>query len=581
MFGRILMRALVPLAAMIAQPALAQAAPDIAGDWNGTLSTPQTNLTLVIHVARGADGALRGTVENYDQNPGNRVDITEIAVNGGHLSWRVAPISATFEGDWDVSAQAWKGTFNQGGALPLALAKGVPPPKPVVAGLDGTWVGTIDANGVKLRQVFNFRTTEAGTFGLYSSPDQLANGLVIGDLVRNGQTVSLSTAHGAAKFNGTLSGDGQQLVGAWNTPGQPERPVTLTRASEAQLAAVRNPNRPQTPKPPFPYKAEDVAFDNPAFPAVHLAGTLTVPEGRGPFPTAILITGSGAQDRDETMLNHKPFAVIADHLTRAGFAVLRFDDRGTAKSTGGDYGAATSADLATDANAAFAYLLTRPEIRHDRIGFIGHSEGGMIGPIAMAGNDKVAFLVMLAGPGTALDQLMLSQRRLIVSQMGVKDEDIDRAEPVLASVFKAIREAPTPQAGRAAAMALMTPEAKTAVGLPADADGAILVNQVSGPWFSYFLRYDPAPNLAHIKVPILALNGSLDRQVPPTANLAAIRAATRGNPDVSTTELPGLNHLFQPATTGAVGEYRDIETTVAPIALDAMTEWLTKRFVRN
>jgi dienelactone hydrolase len=573
-----LLRALMPLAALTAHPALAQEAPDIAGDWNGTLSTPQTDLSLVIHVVRGPDGALKGTVENYDQNPGNRVDLTEIAVSGAHLSWRVAPIGATYEGDWDASSQTWKGTFNQGGALPMALVKGVPPPKPVVEGLDGTWVGTIDANGVKLRQVFNFRTTEAGTFGLYSSPDQLANGLVIGDLVRNGQTVSLSTAHGAAKFSGTLSADGQQLAGAWSTPGQPERPVTLTRASEAQLAAVRNPNRPQTPKPPFPYKAEDVAFDNPAFPTVRLAGTLTLPEGKGPFPAAILITGSGAQDRDETMLNHKPFAVIADHLTRHGFAVLRYDDRGTAKSTGGDYGAATSADLATDANAAFAYLQTRPEIRHDRVGFIGHSEGGMIGPIAMASNAKPAFLVMLAGPGTALDQLMLSQRRLIGSQMGLDNAALDKAEPVLASVFKAIQAAPTPQAGYDAAMALMTPEAKVAMGLPPDADGSIVVRQVTGPWFSYFLRYDPAPNLAHITVPILALNGGLDRQVPPAANLAAVRAATRGNPDVTTLELPGLNHLFQPATTGAVGEYRDIETTVAPAALDAMTEWLTKRF---
>jgi pimeloyl-ACP methyl ester carboxylesterase len=578
MFGRLLLRALAPLAALLAQPGLAQSAPDIAGDWNGTLSTPQTDLRLVIHVARAADGALKATVENYDQNPGNRVDITEIAVTGNHLSWKVAPIGATFQGDWDAASQTWKGTFNQGAALPMALVKGVPPPKPVVAGLDGAWVGTIEANGVRLRQVFTFRTTEAGTFGLYSSPDQLANGVVMSDLKREGQAITLSTAHGAARFAGTLSADGQQLTGAWSTPGQPDRALTLTRASEAQLAAVRNPNRPQTPKPPFPYKAEDVAFSNPALPEVHLAGTLTLPEGPGPFPAAVLITGSGAQDRDETMLDHKPFAVIADHLTRHGFAVLRFDDRATGKSTGGDYGAATSADLATDANAAFAYLMTRPEIRHDRVGFIGHSEGGMIGPIAMASNDKAAFLVMLAGPGTALDQLMLSQRRLIVSQMGAKEEDIDRAEPVLASVFKAIREAPTPQAGRDAAMALMTPEAKEAVGLPRDADGGIVVNQVSGPWFSYFLRYDPAPNLARIKVPILALNGSLDRQVPPAANLAAIRAATRGNPDVTTTQLPGLNHLFQPATTGAVGEYRDIETTVAPAALDAMTEWLTRRF---
>ncbi len=225
-------------------------------------------------------------------------------------------------------------------------------------------------------------------------------------------------------------------------------------------------------------------------------------------------------------------------------------------------------------------MRTRADIRRDAIGFIGHSEGGMIGPIAMASNPDVAFLVMLAGPGTALDKLMLSQRRLVGSQMGVSQADLDRAEPVIAAVFHAIQAAPTPEAGRDAAMALMTPDAKKAVGMTPEMDGAILVNQVSGPWFQYFLRYDPRPNLARIHVPVLALDGSLDRQVPPVENLAAIRAAMANNPDFTAIELPGLNHLFQPATTGAVGEYADIETTVAPVALETMGDWLAKRFVK-
>jgi hypothetical protein len=387
----------------------------------------------------------------------------------------------------------------------------------------------------------------------------------------------MTAFRGLTRFTGTLSDDGKTLTGTWVTPNQPDLATTFTHREF--LAAPPQLNRPQEPREPFPYRAEEVAFDNPAFADVRLAGTLTLPEGDGPFPAAILITGSGGQDRDESLMGHKPFAVIADHLTRHGIAVLRFDDRGVGKSTG-DYAAATSADLATDANAALAYLSGRPEIRGDAIGMIGHSEGGMIGPIAMAANDKVAYFVSLAGPGTDLIHLMLSQRRLITTQMGMSQEEIDRAEPVMRALFEAIAAAETPEAGYDAAMAVLTPEAKVAVGMTAEMVGALLVRQVSGPWFQYFMKYDPVPYWQGIKVPLLALNGSLDLQVPAAANLAVIREATRGNPDVMIVELPGLNHLFQTATTGGLGEYRDIEETFAPAALELMSDWIGERFLK-
>jgi pimeloyl-ACP methyl ester carboxylesterase len=576
-FKRLLLVLAVLLGVFAAGRATAQGAPDIAGAWSGAVALPTGDLTLVLYVQRGDDGALSAQIENFDQNPGNKAEITEITASGGTLDFKVAPISAHYQGTWDAAAQQWKGTLNQGQAMPLNFARGAPPPHPVVAGLDGVWEGSIERNGVKLRQVIRVRTIKQGTFALYDSPDQLAMGIPIPDLARDGQAVTLSVFRGLAKFAGTLSDDGKQLTGTWTAPNQPD--VTMTFAHREFLASAPVLNRPQTPREPFPYRAEDVAFDNPAFADVHLAGTLTLPEGEGPFPAAIMITGSGGQDRDEAMLDHKPFAVIADHLTRHGIAVLRFDDRGVGQSKG-NYAAATSADLATDANAAFAYLATRPEIRHDAIGMIGHSEGGMIGPIAMAANDKVAFFVSLAGPGTNLDQLMLSQRRLLTTQMGLSEEEIDRQEPIMAALFKAIRDAETPEAGFDAAMAVMTPEAKTALGMPPEMDGALVVRQVSGPWFQYFLRYDPVPNWSRINVPLLALNGSLDLQVPAEANLAAIRAATGGNPDVTIVELPGLNHLFQHAKTGSVGEYRDIQETFAPEALDLIGDWISQRFVK-
>ncbi len=579
-FKRLMFVTAVLVTAFAGGRATAQDASEIAGTWSGAIASPMGDITLVVEITRDADGTLGGTIENADQAPGNLAPISDVTATDGQFAFKVPRVNATYSAEWDEAARQWRGTLDQGGPQALNLARGAPAAKPRIEGLDGVWTGTWERNGVKLRQSLRVATGERGTNVLYDSPDQMANGIPVGDLVRDGRAVRFSIARGISKFAGELSADGTQIIGVWTSPTLPGESFvsTFARASDEEVAARRDPARPQLPKEPFPYRAEEVAFDNPEFPEVRLAGTLTLPEGEGPFPAAIMITGSGGQDRDETLMGHKPFAVIADHLTRQGIAVLRFDDRGVGQSTG-NYAEATSADLATDANAAFAYLLTRPEIRSDAIGMIGHSEGGMIGPIAMRANDKVAYFVSLAGPGTDLIHLMLSQRRLIGAQMGLSAQEIDRAEPVLRSLFETMAAAETPDAGYEAAMALMTPEAKVAVGMTPEMDGAIVVRQVSGPWFQYFLKYDPVPNWQAIRVPLLALNGSLDLQVPAEANLAAIRSATAGNPDATIVELPGLNHLFQTATTGSVGEYATIEETFAPAALDLIGDWIAERFV--
>jgi pimeloyl-ACP methyl ester carboxylesterase len=557
------------------QASLAQGAPDPLGDWHGALTTPQGAITLVLSVARAADGSLKADVENWDQAPGVKVPVSSIVAKDGQLTFEVAQVGASFKGIWVPAEQSWSGTFRQGVELPLKLLRGLPPARTVVAGLDGTWAGSITRNGVALRLVLHIRTTAQGTAISLDSPDQMASGVPVQGLTRDGQKVSFRIAATGASYEGVLSQDGTHIAGTLAAPNRPPAPVDFARS---QVTGDRTPpRRPQTPRAPFPYSAEDVAFDNPVESGVHLAGTLTLPEGRGPFPAAILITGSGQQDRDETLAGHKPFWVIADYLSRHGIAVLRVDDRGMGKSTG-EVAKATSADFATDSNAAFAYLRTRKDIRPNAIGFIGHSEGGMIGPIAMAANKRAAFLVMMAGPGTALDKLMLSQRRLVGATMGMSEAEMDRAEPVMAALFKAVAGGATPEEGLAAARAVLTPGAMTAIGLPANADRQMVLSRLATPWFRYFLRYDPVPNLRAIKVPVLAMNGSLDRQVPPAENLAAIRAALKHNKDATIVELPGLNHLFQTATTGAVGEYAEIEETVAPIALDRMATWINARF---
>jgi pimeloyl-ACP methyl ester carboxylesterase len=563
------------LALLLALPQTVWAAPDGAGTWHGAGATPIGELMLVVRIERGADGTLKGDIESRDQNPGRTMPLTSVTLDKERLIFAVEALQAKYEGTWSDADKAWIGTFTQGIEMKLALKAGDAPATPVIAGLDGRWLGEVVLNGVTLRQGLRFRTASTGTIGLYESPDQMVSGVPVRGLARDGNAVRFTIMNGMLVFAGTLADDGQSLAGTLATPGQPELAVTFKKQAAGQKAAAAK--RPQLPVAPFPYRSEEVSIPNSAAPGVTLAGTLTLPEGKGPFPAAILISGSGAQDRDETLAGHKPFAVIADHLTRNGFAVLRHDDRGTAKSTG-DHSKATSADFATDANAAFALLASRPDIRADAIGFIGHSEGGMIAPIAMASNPKVAYAVLLAGPGTRLNQLMLSQQRLIGSQMGRSEADLDKAEPIFAKIFAAVAKAKDNAETEAAIAAILTPQARADFGLPADAPASLLTARLGGPWFRYFLNYDPVPNLARITVPVLAINGALDRQVPAAENLAAIRKATATNKDVTIAELPGLNHLFQTAKTGGLGEYQQIEETFAPAALDLMTAWLQKRF---
>ncbi len=556
-------------------PAAAQAAPEIVGDWHGVVAGSTGDTTVVLHVTRGADGALAGTFENRDVAPGTGAPVADLAVAGGRLTFRVPAVRATYEGAWDEAARQWRGAVTTGQATPLNLAQGLPPAKPLIEGLDGRWETTVEANGVKLRQVLRFASGAWGTTALFDSPDQYVNNVPVADLSRDGRTVRFALARGAVRFEGMLSDDGTALGGAFKAAGQPEQVLTFIRTQATAEAAPAK--RPQNPTGAVPYKVEEVAFDNPAAPGVRLAGTLTLPQGPGPFPVAIMLSGSGQHDRDETLDGHKPFWVIADHLSRNSVAVLRFDDRGAGQSTG-ERSSATPGDKASDANAAFAYLRGRPEIRADAIGFIGHSEGGLIGPIAMAANDKAAFLVSLAGPAEQPLAVALAQLALLLPSEGVSPQVVPAFQAAFTATFTAMRGTASPAAGRAAAAAALTPELRSAMGLPAGNDGSALLGNWASARVWYLAQHDSAATLARIEAPVLALAGSLDVQVAPTHNLAAFREGLKHNPDVTAIELPGLNHVFQHATTGARGEYRDIEETFAPEALALIGDWIRARF---
>jgi pimeloyl-ACP methyl ester carboxylesterase len=284
-----------------------------------------------------------------------------------------------------------------------------------------------------------------------------------------------------------------------------------------------------------------------------------------------LIPGSGPHDRDETLLGHKVFLVLADYLTRKGIVVLRVDDRGVGKSTG-NLADATTADLATDAEAGVAYLKTRSEVDPHKIGLIGHSEGGLIAPMVAARNADVAFIVMMAGPGVPGDEILVEQVLLISEASGASHDVAEKnatAEREVVTLVKQEKDNAVLEKDLREKLAGKIPEAQI--------DPTI--KQLTSPWVRYFIAYDPAPALRKVKCPVLAINGEKDVQVPPKQNLPAIRRALEegGNQHAEADELPGLNHLFQTAKTGVPSEYSEIEETMSPAAMEKIASWILKQ----
>jgi fermentation-respiration switch protein FrsA (DUF1100 family) len=373
-------------------------------------------------------------------------------------------------------------------------------------------------------------------------------------------------------YEGKFEGD--SIAGTWNQGGS-SFPLTLKRSGE-----IEPPKRPQEPKPPFPYIEEDVSYENKEA-SLTIAGTFTYPGSGESFPAVILITGSGPQNRNEELLGHKPFFVLADHLTRNGIAVLRFDDRGIGKSTG-EFSSATTKDFASDVIAGIEYLKSRKEVNKDKIGLIGHSEGGLIAPLVAVQSDDVDFIVLMAGPGMTGKEILRLQTTLILRANGTDEETItDNVETALKMYDIIINEKDSSVVREKLkkisdeSYAEMSEEEKAQFG-----DPEIFFNQqvkvLLSPWFRFFLEYDPYPTLTKVKVPLLAINGEKDLQVPPKENLELIEKAMKegGNENYKIAELKGLNHLFQEAETGSPNEYAKIEETMSFSALNLISDWI-------
>jgi pimeloyl-ACP methyl ester carboxylesterase len=441
----------------------------------------------------------------------------------------------------------------------------------------GIWQGILKAPGMEVRLVFKIDKAEGGGYtATWDSPDQGATDLPMDSVTVEDDTIVMVYKQ-AIEVRGTLQPDGEHMQVVFKQAGM-EFPLELEKVDK-----VEEVKRPQTPHKPFPYREEEVSFENTGA-GITLAGTLTLPQGEGPFPAALLITGSGAQDRDETIFNHKPFLVIADHLTRRGMAVLRVDDRGVGGTTG-DLSESTTEDLAGDVLTGVSFLKDHQEIAPGRIGLIGHSEGGIIAPMAAARSEDVAFIVLMAGTGLTGEEILYMQSELIARAGGTSEEDIQKSLDEAKRIYSVLKSGQDKMAMEQALrrmyeedMAKLSEEERKKEELSEEAIEAQL-KQILSDWFLFFLTYDPRSVLQEVRCPVLALNGEKDLQVPPKENLAEIGKAltAAGNSDVTLKELPGLNHLFQTAETGAVSEYGKIEETISPAVLQLIGDWILER----
>ncbi|NNF57486.1 MAG: alpha/beta hydrolase [Rhodothermaceae bacterium] len=457
----------------------------------------------------------------------------------------------------------------------LLAAVVVPAPQAQVD-LSGDWGGAI--SGV-LPLVLHIEAADDGFTASLDSPTQGAFGIPVGEVLLDGLAVTFTFPVLPATYSGQLDATLDTLTGVWNQGGV-EQPLTFVRGAEAT-----GPNRPQEPQPPFPYATEDVAFMSAD--GTVLAGTLTIPAGNGPHRAVVLTSGSGPQNRDEELAGHKPFFVLADYLTRQGLLVLRYDDRGVGESSG-SFETADLYDFTADATAAVEFLNAREEVAD--VGLLGHSEGGYVAPLVAKQTETLDFIVLLAGPSVRGAEVLEVQNELAYRLAGVSPETAEAYATALGRVLQRIIAVPLDQPLGDELLATARDSMRaTITALPA-ADLALagvrednldqvlagLADFLQAPWARAFLAYDPQPDLRALDVPTLALFGAKDFQVPPDQNEEPMRAALAASNsplwDVETFE--GLNHLFQTAPTGSMGEYGTIEETMNPAVLARIADWI-------
>ncbi|MFA7273045.1 MAG: alpha/beta fold hydrolase [Crocinitomicaceae bacterium] len=439
--------------------------------------------------------------------------------------------------------------------------------------ISGDWSGEISISGMKLG--FGMYISEVnGQFqSVMDIPEQKAMGIPMTSTIFSENKITIESKEMRGVFSGEYKDD--KFSGTFSQNGA-SMPFSMTRGKYVMKVI----KRPQEPKPSYDYEVREVTFTNKTDNVI-LAGTLTVPKGKGPFPAVVLVSGSGQQNRNSEILEHKPFLVIADYLTKNGIAVLRYDDRGVGGSNGNP-AISTSANFALDAQAATTFLHKTKGINKKKIGIIGHSEGGMIAPMVAANpKNKIGFLVLLAGPAVSGGDILLEQQALISRANGESEVEIEQNRKMSMALFQFLNENKAKGTSKEelklwvmnyfTSHEITIPESMTTEQM-----AETLANAYSNPWVQYFILHDPKSDLLKLKCPVLALNGAKDLQVPSTLNLTTFNkyAEISGNIHFTTKEFPDLNHLFQHCTTGSPNEYQDIEETFSPEVLNYFKDWI-------
>ncbi len=443
----------------------------------------------------------------------------------------------------------------------------------------GRWEGRIEVPGQPLVIQVDLERTDGAWSGTIDIPAQGADDLPLSEVTVDGDTVHfvIRGVPGEPTFEGRIV-DGE--ISGEFMQGPARLPFRLGR----EAVEVETPARPQEPEPPFPYHQEEVEYRNGE---VTIAGTLTLPPGEGKAPSALLISGSGALNRDLELAGHKPFLVIADHLTRLGIAVLRVDDRGVGGSTGST-SQSTSRHKADDVLAGVRFLRAHDRIDPNRVGLIGISEGGLVAPLALNRVEPgtIAFAVLLAGPGVPGGDVLRRQLRRIAAANGVPAARIEELAALQDRAIEIIGSDMPPAEAESALREVVarqmaaSPETARLSGEALESAVSAAVESNLSPWFRFFVRYDPRPALGGLAVPTLALFGGKDTQVDADQNQSAMEAAfaVSGNRDITVRRFAEMNHLFQTAATGSPLEYAAIEETMAPEVLDTISGWILERF---
>lgn len=554
-------------------------AQSVVGDWKGSLDVQGNTLEVIFHISE-ASGEYLSTMDSPNQGAFG-IEMDKTTVEGNTLNIKAAKLGLNLEAEYKADADQISGTFNQGPmSLPLELARIGNEVKDEPTNdhpLAGSWNGLLNAMDSKLRLVLNITENNGELSSTLDSPDQGAFGIPMDEITVDGDNVTFSAKKMGMNTKLVYNKEKNELTGKF-AQGPINEDITFTREEIAKPEV----NRPQEPKT-FDYKQEDVKFTNPKG-GHSLAGTLTTPKSGEFDKVVVLVSGSGPQDRNEELIGHKPFLVLSDHLTRNGIAVLRYDDRGVGESTG-KFSTGTSMDFADDATAAVDYLKTRPEMKGKQMGVMGHSEGGLIAPIVTTKTD-LDFIVLLAGPGTDSDDLLLEQTEAILLASGENKDDVKNnlvSSEMIFDYMNANPDMPLDELKEGMRgilverFKLLPKEDLEEIG---DVDTEInnQIETVTTPWFRYFLNYKPSDYLTQVTIPVLAVNGSLDLQVLPKSNLSAIDKYLKkaGNKNYTIKEFEGLNHLFQVSEdgTGSPNEYGKLEETFNKEAMMYITEWL-------